>query len=125
MSQTIVLSNGDLVNVPAGANPIIFARIEETKLFLAAHPKPKRKPAKTTRKALSGRPSQRSQKAAMDSAVGWAMAETVRRVRSEIKPVRDDIPFDPQGGGGDSGEELTFASSADLWPDDYGLGPER
>ena len=90
MSQTIILSNGSLVNVPPGANPIIFRRIKETELFLAAHPKPKRKPAKrAARKASAGRPSQRSQKAAMDSAVGWAIAETVRRVNGG-----DDIPFD-------------------------------
>jgi len=99
MSQTIILSNGSLVNVPPGANPIIFRRIKETELFLAAHPKPKRTPSGTTkrgkpakratRKASAGRPSQRSQKAAMDSAVGWAIAETVRRVNGG-----DDIPFD-------------------------------
>ena len=89
MSQTIILSNGSLVNVPPGANPIIFRRIEETKLFLAAHPKPKRKPAKTARKASSGRPSQRSQKAAMDSAISLATLTLVERVNR-----RDDIPLD-------------------------------
>ena len=90
MSQTIILSNGDLVNVPPGANPIIFRRIEETKLFLAAHPKPKRKQAKrTTRKASAGRTSQRSQKAAMDSAISLATLTLVERVNR-----RDDIPLD-------------------------------
>jgi hypothetical protein len=98
MSQTIILSNGDLVNVPPGANPIIFARIKETELFLAAHPK--RKPAKTARKASSARPSQRSQKAAMDSVISLATMTLVERVNR-----RGDIPFngdysdyDPQEG---------------------------
>lgn len=136
--STILLSNGELVNVPSGADPVVFKRIQEAKLRWTA--KPKRKPA--TRKASTGRTTRRSQKAAMDSvtslatltlvervnggkvlnawgratgdpqdeAVGWAMAQAARRIRSEIKPVSDDLPFDGS------------ATGTDDWADDYGLG---
>ena len=84
MSQ-IILSNGSLVNVPPGANPIIFRRIKETELFLASHPK--QKPAKrTTRKPQASR---KSNYAKMQSAISLATLTLVERVNR-----RDDIPLD-------------------------------
>jgi hypothetical protein len=99
-NSTIILSNGQTVAVPPGANPIIFRRIEETKLFLAANPKPKRK---ATRRASNGR-SQRSRKAAMDSVINLATLTLVERVNR-----KDDIPFQGEPGQG-SDEEGTEAS---------------
>jgi hypothetical protein len=79
VSQTIVLSNGKSVNVPPGANPITFRRIEETRLSLLANPKPRKR---TTRKA-SGKTTKRSQKAAMENVTALATLTLVERVNSE------------------------------------------
>jgi hypothetical protein len=76
-NSTIILSNGQTVAVPPGANPIIFRRIEETKLFLAANPKPKRK---ATRRASNGKASKKSNYAKMQSVIAGATMELVERV---------------------------------------------
>lgn len=92
---TIILSNGQAATVPEGADPTIFRRLCEAKL----HPAPakKRTPTSKRKPTVTGK-SQRSRKAAMNSAVGWATVELVKRVNGKGSTVSDEeIPFDGSG----------------------------
>lgn len=75
MSTTkIILSNQEVVNVPEGADPILFRRIQEARIKLAANPK------KASKKQTSRKASKKSNYAKMQSAIGRATVELIERV---------------------------------------------
>ena len=99
MSTTqIILSSGSIVQVPEGADPTAFRKLQEARIRLAANPKKAKtkpsprsgKPRKTFNYAaqvLSGAELQTNHRAA-------ATAELVERVNNPDDPVEPD----PQGG---------------------------
>lgn len=78
MTQSIVLSNGDIVKVPEGADPADFRKYAEALALRRANPQTGK------RRSYAGRrPSRRSQYARMQSVIGLAMLELVERVNGK------------------------------------------
>ncbi|MCL4296535.1 MAG: hypothetical protein KJ077_12440 [Anaerolineae bacterium] len=77
--NTVTLSNGQIVEVPQGADPAYFKRFEEARLRLAANPKPK----KAKKSSSSRKPTKRSSYARMQSVLAISMLELVERVNAK------------------------------------------
>lgn len=74
----ITLSNGQTVEVPAGATLADFRRFMEAKLRLAANPKPR----KAKKSSSSRKPTKRSNYSRMQSVLAMSVLELVERVNA-------------------------------------------
>lgn len=75
---TIILSNGNEIEVPDGADPIAFRRFVEARLRQLANPKPRN----ATSRRNAGH-SKRSRYAAMQSVIGRAALTLIERVNGK------------------------------------------
>jgi hypothetical protein len=85
----IILSNGEIVNVPEGADPEYVRRMHEARLYREAHPRPKRKRASRSRATSRRRTLRTTIPMAVSGfeqqaeARGRALGEQVKRVNGD------------------------------------------
>ena len=99
MSTTqIILSNCSIVQVPEGADPAAFRKLEEARIRLAANPK-KAKPRKSIPRRASGKP-RKTFNYATQVLSGYELQTAHRAAATAelVERVNDPVEPDPQGG---------------------------